>query len=122
MADSTQRVIRGCKVHKSIPPPRAINYRYCFKNAVLSALTVACIVISQERFYFGDSVLPLFESGIPLLLEKLRQLPDHDKVGGICHSKKRFRRKSEGAMKRRAMYSISSALAARAEQPSCRMF
>jgi len=34
----------------------------------------------QERFYFGDSVLPLFESGIPLLLDKLRQLPDHDKI------------------------------------------
>lgn len=30
----------------------------------------------QERFYFGDTVLPLFESGVPLLLEKLRQLPD----------------------------------------------
>uniref|UniRef100_A0A383W0Y5 ribose-phosphate diphosphokinase n=1 Tax=Tetradesmus obliquus TaxID=3088 RepID=A0A383W0Y5_TETOB len=34
----------------------------------------------QERFYFGDSVLPLFESGIPLLLERLKQLPDQDKV------------------------------------------
>lgn len=34
----------------------------------------------QERFYFGDGVLPLFESGIPLLLERLKQLPDKDKV------------------------------------------
>jgi phosphoribosylpyrophosphate synthetase len=25
----------------------------------------------QERFYFGDAVLPLFESGIPLLLDRL---------------------------------------------------
>ena len=30
----------------------------------------------QERFYFGDNVLPLFESGIPLLLQTLRALPD----------------------------------------------
>ena len=30
----------------------------------------------QERFYFGDQVLPLFESGIPLLRARLRQLPD----------------------------------------------
>lgn len=34
----------------------------------------------QERFYFGDTVLPLFESGIPLLLERLKQLPDQEKV------------------------------------------
>ncbi|GAQ85984.1 phosphoribosyl transferase [Klebsormidium nitens] len=34
----------------------------------------------QERFYFGDNVLPCFESGIPLLKERLRQLPDADNV------------------------------------------
>jgi len=34
----------------------------------------------QERFYFGDGVLPLFESGIPLLLDRLKKLPDRDKV------------------------------------------
>ena len=34
----------------------------------------------QERFYFGDTVLPLFESGIPLLRERLQQLPDADNV------------------------------------------
>jgi phosphoribosylpyrophosphate synthetase len=28
----------------------------------------------QERFYFGDNVLPLFESGIPLLLEELHRM------------------------------------------------
>ena len=28
----------------------------------------------QERFYFGDAVLPLFESGVPLLLKQLRSL------------------------------------------------
>lgn len=28
-------------------------------------------VLLQERFYFGDAVLPLFESGVPLLLNRL---------------------------------------------------
>ena len=34
----------------------------------------------QERFYFGDEVLPLFETGIPLLKQRLSHLPDADKV------------------------------------------
>ncbi|GMI67754.1 phosphoribosyl diphosphate synthase 4 [Hibiscus trionum] len=34
----------------------------------------------QERFYFGDHVLPLFETGIPLLKQRLHQLPDADKI------------------------------------------
>ncbi|KAI8110552.1 hypothetical protein M9435_002226 [Picochlorum sp. BPE23] len=34
----------------------------------------------QERFYFGDQVLPLFESGIPLLRARLRQLEDSANV------------------------------------------
>ena len=34
----------------------------------------------QERFYFGDDVLPCFETGIPLLLQRLRQLPDAENV------------------------------------------
>ena len=38
----------------------------------------------QERFYFGDEVLPLFETGIPLLKHRLRQLPDADNVS-ILH-------------------------------------
>jgi phosphoribosylpyrophosphate synthetase len=32
----------------------------------------------QERFYFGDGVSPLFESGIPLLLEQLAELKNGD--------------------------------------------
>ena len=39
----------------------------------------------QERFYFGDEVLPLFETGIPLLKQRLSQLPDADNVS-ILHS------------------------------------
>ncbi|KAL4278461.1 hypothetical protein GQ457_03G026350 [Hibiscus cannabinus] len=34
----------------------------------------------QERFYFGDNILPCFESGIPLLMSRLQQLPDSDNI------------------------------------------
>ncbi|XP_057949862.1 ribose-phosphate pyrophosphokinase 4 [Malania oleifera] len=34
----------------------------------------------QERFYFGDNILPCFESGIPLLKHRLQQLPDSDNI------------------------------------------
>lgn len=45
-----------------------------------TSLVIFDIHALQERFYFGDAVLPLFESGIPLLLERLRQLPDHSNI------------------------------------------
>ncbi|XP_031499885.1 ribose-phosphate pyrophosphokinase 4 isoform X2 [Nymphaea colorata] len=34
----------------------------------------------QERFYFGDHVLPCFESGIPLLKQRLHLLPDSENI------------------------------------------
>ncbi|XP_031399349.1 ribose-phosphate pyrophosphokinase 3, mitochondrial isoform X2 [Punica granatum] len=34
----------------------------------------------RERFYFGDNILPCFESGIPLLKNRLQQLPDSDNI------------------------------------------
>ncbi|KAL1191123.1 Ribose-phosphate pyrophosphokinase 4 [Cardamine amara subsp. amara] len=34
----------------------------------------------QERFYFADQVLPLFETGIPLLTKRFQQLPETEKV------------------------------------------
>lgn len=37
----------------------------------------------QERFYFGDEVLPLFESGVPLLIEQLNNLPDRENVSTL---------------------------------------
>lgn len=37
-------------------------------------------VAFQERFYFGDNVLPCFESGIPLLKHRLHQLPDSNNI------------------------------------------
>ncbi|PNW78505.1 hypothetical protein CHLRE_09g394550v5 [Chlamydomonas reinhardtii] len=45
-----------------------------------TSLVIFDIHALQERFYFGDAVLPLFESGVPLLLERLRQLPDRDSI------------------------------------------
>jgi hypothetical protein len=38
------------------------------------------LLLMQERFYFGDQVLPLFVTGIPLLKQRLHQLPESDKV------------------------------------------
>lgn len=37
-------------------------------------------VFLQERFYFGDHVLPCFETGMPLLKQRLQQLPDANNV------------------------------------------
>ncbi|XP_004516466.1 ribose-phosphate pyrophosphokinase 4 [Cicer arietinum] len=45
-----------------------------------TSLVIYDIHALQERFYFGDEVLPLFETGIPLLKERLQQLPDADNV------------------------------------------
>ncbi|KAH9315979.1 hypothetical protein KI387_024606, partial [Taxus chinensis] len=45
-----------------------------------TSLVIFDIHALQERFYFGDSVLPYFESGIPLLRERLCQLPDSNNV------------------------------------------
>lgn len=35
---------------------------------------------TQERFYFGDNVLPYFQTAIPLLKAQLAQLPDHANI------------------------------------------
>ena len=45
-----------------------------------SPLVIFDIHALQERFYFGQNVLPLLESGIPLLRERLKKLPDQDKI------------------------------------------
>lgn len=34
----------------------------------------------QERFYFGDNILPCFESGIPLLLNRLAKCEDAENI------------------------------------------
>ncbi|KAL1808251.1 ribose-phosphate pyrophosphokinase 4 [Daucus carota subsp. sativus] len=45
-----------------------------------TSLVVFDIHALQERFYFGDNVLPCFESGVPLLKNRLQQLPDSDNI------------------------------------------
>ncbi|CAM8909791.1 unnamed protein product [Rhodiola kirilowii] len=45
-----------------------------------TSLVIYDIHALQERFYFGDHVLPLFETGIPLLKQRLSQLPDADNI------------------------------------------
>ncbi|XP_042398565.1 ribose-phosphate pyrophosphokinase 4-like isoform X1 [Zingiber officinale] len=45
-----------------------------------TSLVIFDIHALQERFYFGDSVLPCFESGVPLLMNRLQQLPDSDNI------------------------------------------
>ncbi|XP_041008608.1 ribose-phosphate pyrophosphokinase 4-like isoform X2 [Juglans microcarpa x Juglans regia] len=45
-----------------------------------TSLLIYDIHALQERFYFGDHVLPLFETGIPLLKKRLHQLPDADNI------------------------------------------
>ncbi|KAJ0435556.1 putative ribose-phosphate diphosphokinase [Helianthus annuus] len=45
-----------------------------------TSLVIYDIHALQERFYFGDHVLPCFETGMPLLKQRLHQLPDADNV------------------------------------------
>ncbi|KAL0002232.1 hypothetical protein SO802_016013 [Lithocarpus litseifolius] len=45
-----------------------------------TSLVIYDIHALQERFYFGDHVLPLFETGIPLLKQRLHQLRDADNI------------------------------------------
>ncbi|GER29695.1 ribose-phosphate pyrophosphokinase [Striga asiatica] len=45
-----------------------------------TSLVIYDIHALQERFYFSDTVLPVFESGIPLLKQRLQQLPELDKI------------------------------------------
>ncbi|KAF6139311.1 hypothetical protein GIB67_021521 [Kingdonia uniflora] len=45
-----------------------------------TSLVIYDIHALQERFYFGDHVLPCFETGIPLLKQRLLQLPDADNI------------------------------------------
>ena len=59
-------------------------------HAILSPLLLPHLIplytshVMQERFYFGDNVLPCFESGVPLLLRRLQQLEDASKVASCC--------------------------------------
>ncbi|KAK9145030.1 hypothetical protein Sjap_004933 [Stephania japonica] len=45
-----------------------------------TSLVIYDIHALQERFYFGDHVLPCSETGIPLLKRRLHQLPDAENL------------------------------------------
>ncbi|GMH20742.1 hypothetical protein Nepgr_022584 [Nepenthes gracilis] len=45
-----------------------------------TSLVIFDIHALQERFFFGDNILPCFESGIPLLKKRLQLLPDSDNI------------------------------------------
>ncbi|KAH9616332.1 hypothetical protein KSS87_013519 [Heliosperma pusillum] len=45
-----------------------------------TSIVVYDIHALQERFYFGDHVLPCFETGIPLLKQRLHELPEANKI------------------------------------------
>ncbi|KAK1299114.1 hypothetical protein QJS10_CPB14g00066 [Acorus calamus] len=45
-----------------------------------TSLVIFDIHALQERFYFGDNVLPCFESGMHLLTNRLQRLPDSDNI------------------------------------------
>ncbi|KAF9612838.1 hypothetical protein IFM89_004248 [Coptis chinensis] len=64
-----------------------------------TSLVIYDIHALQERFYFGDHVLPCFETGIPLLKQRLHQLPDADNISIAFpdDGDKRFVRLKEGS-------------------------
>ena len=51
-----------------------------FLSCEIPGYNILLFVLIQERFYFGDNILPCFESGIPLLKRRLQDLPDSDNV------------------------------------------
>ncbi|GER44940.1 ribose-phosphate pyrophosphokinase, partial [Striga asiatica] len=63
----------------------AFTLAWMLSNAPISrggptSLVIYDIHALQERFYFSDTVLPVFETGIPLLKQRLQQLPELDKI------------------------------------------
>ncbi|KAM1486352.1 hypothetical protein ACFX2I_000560 [Malus domestica] len=45
-----------------------------------TSLVIYDIHALQEQFYVGDNILPCFENEIPLLKNRLQQLPDFDNI------------------------------------------
>ncbi|KAL2322539.1 hypothetical protein Fmac_026918 [Flemingia macrophylla] len=68
--------------------PTAVTLAWMLSNIPMSrggptSLVIYDIHALQERLYFGEKVLPLFETGIPLLKQRLSHLPDADNVRTI---------------------------------------
>ena len=76
---TAERVVREGEVATAVTLARILSNIPPSRGGPTSTI-IFDIHALQERFYFGDSILPCFESGIPLLLERLEQLEDAKNV------------------------------------------
>uniref|UniRef100_A0A6T5TAN1 Phosphoribosyltransferase domain-containing protein n=1 Tax=Ostreococcus mediterraneus TaxID=1486918 RepID=A0A6T5TAN1_9CHLO len=76
---TAERVVREGEVATAVTLARILSNIPPSRGGPTSTI-IFDIHALQERFYFGDSILPCFESGIPLLLERLSQLEDANNV------------------------------------------
>lgn len=76
---TAERVVREGEVATAVTLARILSNIPPSRGGPTSTI-IFDIHALQERFYFGDSILPCFESGIPLLLERLKQLDDAKNV------------------------------------------
>jgi len=76
---TAERVVREGEVATAVTLARILSNIPPSRGGPTSTI-IFDIHALQERFYFGDSILPCFESGIPLLLERLKQLEDAKNV------------------------------------------
>tara|TARA_B100000287_G_scaffold421416_1_gene462085 strand:+ start:332 stop:1822 length:1491 start_codon:yes stop_codon:yes gene_type:complete len=76
---TAERVVREGEVATAVTLARILSNIPPSRGGPTSTI-IFDIHALQERFYFGDSILPCFESGIPLLIERLNTLEDADNV------------------------------------------
>ncbi|KAK9109979.1 hypothetical protein Sjap_018039 [Stephania japonica] len=65
-----------CPVQLVTASPTYVLGRWIFLHTVEMPPKQKVTASLAERFYFGDHILPCFETGIPLLKQRLHQLPD----------------------------------------------
>ena len=76
---TAERVVREGEVATAVTLARILSNIPPSRGGPTSTI-IFDIHALQERFYFGDSILPCFESGIPLLLDRLNELEDSNNV------------------------------------------
>jgi len=76
---TAERVVREGEVATAVTLARILSNIPPSRGGPTSTI-IFDIHALQERFYFGDSILPCFESGIPLLLDRLSRLEDANNV------------------------------------------
>eukprot|EP00976_Prorocentrum_cordatum_P065569 1177951-Prorocentrum_minimum.AAC.5 len=64
------------------PPELSSHLRFNVRRRVVEftfrSLTTSDWDVAQERFFFGDNVMPYFQTAIPILKDRLRHHPDRD--------------------------------------------